>query len=182
MAARNTNTTLGFVSIAAPGSSYSSSSSCIRSQGIALCSIGSRPCVVFSHNRQLREPRISRSRIYSTAPKADARKDDDDDDDRLEEPSLAELKKESKFSVMNSDDEEVTFDAVAARVAEVKEVMDGLIAFRQRIIDDATNLAKKVKASPAKLQQTLENHPDILKIDASLKQLEKELARLESSF
>jgi len=75
-------------------------------------------------------------------------------------------------------EEEVSFDEVAARAAEVKEVIDGLLKFRQRIIDDTTTLAKKIKAPQKKLQAALAKHPDILKIDQSVEELEKELEEL----
>jgi len=66
----------------------------------------------------------------------------------------------------------------AERVAEVKEVMAELLEFRQRIVDDATSLAKKVKAKPRDLRKTLESHADLLKIDEAVQQLEAELAEL----
>lgn len=66
------------------------------------------------------------------------------------------------------------------RVAEIKEVMQELLEFRQRIVDDATSLAKKVKAKPRDLRKTLESHPDLLKIDSAVEQLEAELSELSS--
>lgn len=50
------------------------------------------------------------------------------------------------------DEEEASFDEVAARAAEVKEVIDGLLKFKERIIDDTTAMAKKVKAPQKKLK------------------------------
>mmetsp|Transcript_15113 Transcript_15113/g.32409 ORF Transcript_15113/g.32409 Transcript_15113/m.32409 type:complete len:143 (-) Transcript_15113:181-609(-) len=82
---------------------------------------------------------------------------------------------------VDSEGEEVTFDEIAARVAEIKEVIEGLEHFKERIISDATKLAKKVRTPPKKLKEALDNHPDILKIDASVKQLEAELRQLESA-
>lgn len=67
----------------------------------------------------------------------------------------------------------------AERVAEVKEVMAELMEFRQRIVNDATELAKKVKAKPRDLRKTLESHPDLLKIDEAVQQLEQELQELQ---
>ncbi|KAA8496517.1 hypothetical protein FVE85_0246 [Porphyridium purpureum] len=72
-----------------------------------------------------------------------------------------------------------SFDEVAARVAEIKEVMEGLTAFKERIIADTTKVAKKVKTPPKKLAEALANHPDIIKIDQSMKQLEEDLRILD---
>lgn len=66
----------------------------------------------------------------------------------------------------------------ADRTAEIKEVMKELTEFRGRIVDDATELAKKVKAKPRDLRKTLESHQDILKIDQAMEQLEAELEAL----
>jgi len=78
-------------------------------------------------------------------------------------------------------DDDITFDEIAARVAEIKEVIEGLESFKERIITDATKLAKKVKTPPKKLQEALDNHPDINKINESIKQLNVELAQLQSN-
>ena len=77
-------------------------------------------------------------------------------------------------------EEEESFDEKAARVAEIKEVMEGLSAFRDRIVADTTKVAKKVKTPPKKLAEVLAQHPDIIKIDESMKQLEEELRYLQS--
>eukprot|EP00181_Compsopogon_caeruleus_P003146 CAMPEP_0184682064 /NCGR_PEP_ID=MMETSP0312-20130426/5589_1 /TAXON_ID=31354 /ORGANISM="Compsopogon coeruleus, Strain SAG 36.94" /LENGTH=145 /DNA_ID=CAMNT_0027133375 /DNA_START=43 /DNA_END=480 /DNA_ORIENTATION=+ len=79
------------------------------------------------------------------------------------------------------EDDEGMFDERAARVAEIQEVIDGLKQFRQRIVADATELAKKVKTSKKKLEESLSSHPDILKIDASIVQLESELQLLSAT-
>lgn len=40
---------------------------------------------------------------------------------------------------------------------------------------DATKLAKKVRAPKKQLEAALESHPDIVKIDGHIKELEEEL-------
>jgi len=55
-------------------------------------------------------------------------------------------------NVVRYAEKEEKFDEVAARAAEIKEVIDGLKKFRQRIIDDTTALAKKIKAPQKKLK------------------------------
>ncbi|KAJ8908821.1 hypothetical protein NDN08_005525 [Rhodosorus marinus] len=90
----------------------------------------------------------------------------------------AQVVKRARTIVVRCAEKEETFDEVAARAAEIKEVIDGLKKFRQRIIDDTTALAKKIKAPQKKLKEALAKHPDILKIDSSLIELEKELNEL----
>lgn len=67
------------------------------------------------------------------------------------------------------------------RVTEIKEVITELMEFRNRIVDDATELAKKVKAKPRDLRKTLESHADIIKVDQAIEQLEAELEALGAS-
>jgi hypothetical protein len=64
-------------------------------------------------------------------------------------------------------------------IAASSEVVGELKAFRERIVNDATELAKKVKAKPRDLKKTLENQPDLQKIDEALQQLDAELKQLQ---
>jgi len=78
-------------------------------------------------------------------------------------------------------EEEEVFDDLAARVAEIKEVIDGLQQFKTRIEDDVTRVAKKVRAPKKQVVETLKNHPDIIKIDTSIEELEAELKTIQST-
>mmetsp|Transcript_54450 Transcript_54450/g.128494 ORF Transcript_54450/g.128494 Transcript_54450/m.128494 type:complete len:126 (-) Transcript_54450:48-425(-) len=70
---------------------------------------------------------------------------------------------------------------VGDRVAEIKEVLVELEDFRERIVGNAKDLAKKVKAKPKDLKAALEDHPDLKQIDAAKEQLEAELKQLETA-
>lgn len=50
------------------------------------------------------------------------------------------------------EEEEEKLDEDAMRAAEIQEVIEGLQGFRQRIIEDATSLAKKVRAPKKQLE------------------------------
>lgn len=64
------------------------------------------------------------------------------------------------------------------RKADIEEVMKELTEFREKIVDQSKSLAKKVKAKPKDLAKALEEHPDIIQIDAAMAELEKELKTL----
>ena len=64
------------------------------------------------------------------------------------------------------------------RATEIKAVLSELEEFRERIVTNAKDLAKKVKAKPKDLKAALEDHPDLMKIDAAKEQLEAELKEL----
>lgn len=100
-----------------------------------------------------------------------------------------------------SAEEGVVLDENAMRAAEIHEVLLGLEDFKARIIEDATRLAKKVRGTsyisrilitiifihiltllvtaPRKqLEASLKKHPDILKINGHIDQLQEELKQL----
>ncbi|KAK4538003.1 hypothetical protein CDCA_CDCA15G4028 [Cyanidium caldarium] len=70
------------------------------------------------------------------------------------------------------------FDEAAARAAELLELLEGLRAFRKRIIHDTETLAKELKHPAPDVDRALRNHPDIRKIDESIHKLEAELSIL----
>mmetsp|Transcript_47921 Transcript_47921/g.95901 ORF Transcript_47921/g.95901 Transcript_47921/m.95901 type:complete len:80 (-) Transcript_47921:50-289(-) len=67
------------------------------------------------------------------------------------------------------------------RAAEIKEVLGELEAFKERIVNNSKDLAKKVKAKPKDLKAALEGHPDLLQIETYKEQLEEELKTLEKA-
>mmetsp|Transcript_5311 Transcript_5311/g.8502 ORF Transcript_5311/g.8502 Transcript_5311/m.8502 type:complete len:131 (+) Transcript_5311:161-553(+) len=71
--------------------------------------------------------------------------------------------------------------AAGDRAAEIREVLEELEAFRNRIIDESTDLGKKVKAKRKDLEKALSGHPDIVQIDAAKEQLQAELEVLEKA-
>ncbi|KAI0561029.1 hypothetical protein FGB62_94g055 [Gracilaria domingensis] len=75
----------------------------------------------------------------------------------------------------NASEEEEQLDENAMRAAEIHEVLKGLEDFKSRIIEDATKLAKKVRAPKKQLEAALASHPDIIKIDGHIAELEEEL-------
>lgn len=77
-----------------------------------------------------------------------------------------------------SEPEEEVLDEKAMRAAEIHEVLVGLEDFKMRIVEDATKLAKKVRAPKKQLEAALEAHPDILKIDGHIRELQEELKQL----
>ncbi|OSX69850.1 hypothetical protein BU14_1063s0001 [Porphyra umbilicalis] len=74
--------------------------------------------------------------------------------------------------------DEAPLDERALRAAEIHEVIQGLVDFRARIVDDATVLAKKVKAPRKQLEEALLSHPDIQVIDKHIVELNAELKEL----
>ena len=54
---------------------------------------------------------------------------------------------------------------------EIEEVIKGLEQYRERIVNETLEHAKKVKISKAKVMAKLEQHPELSKIDAALNQL-----------
>ena len=58
-------------------------------------------------------------------------------------------------SNQQDDDDDDILDEKAMRAAEIQEVIEGLEQFKKRIIDDATALAKKVRANKKQLQVCL---------------------------
>jgi len=57
---------------------------------------------------------------------------------------------------------------------EIAKVIAELEQYRERLIEDFTNTAKKAKLPKSMVMAQLEKHPEILKIDASLAQLRGE--------
>lgn len=58
-----------------------------------------------------------------------------------------------------------------ASAEEIAEVIAGLEQYRQRIIDDALEMAKGVKLRKKKVMADLESNQEIAKIDAVLERL-----------
>ena len=54
---------------------------------------------------------------------------------------------------------------------EIEEVITGLEQYRERIINDTLEHAKKVKIPKAKVMAKLEQHPELSKIDKALNEL-----------
>lgn len=54
---------------------------------------------------------------------------------------------------------------------EIEEVIKGLEQYRERIVNETIEAAKKVKMSKAKVMAKLEKHPDLSRIDQALKEL-----------
>ena len=57
---------------------------------------------------------------------------------------------------------------------EVAEVIAELEQYKARLVEDFTTTAKKAKLPKSIVMSQLKNHPEILKIDASLAQLRGE--------
>ncbi len=64
--------------------------------------------------------------------------------------------------------------AAAPSQQEVADVIAELEQYKVRLIEDFTATAKKAKLPKSMVMSQLENHPEILKIDASLARLRKE--------
>ncbi|MGK7901322.1 MAG: acetyltransferase [Hormoscilla sp.] len=58
-----------------------------------------------------------------------------------------------------------------ASAEDIAEVIAGLEQYRQRIIDDGLEMAKRVKLPKKEAMAQLAKHPDIIKIDANLERL-----------
>ncbi|KAF6004286.1 hypothetical protein F1559_004716, partial [Cyanidiococcus yangmingshanensis] len=100
---------------------------------------------------------------------------------RQERPQQPRAEIDSPGRNQADGDEEPIFDETAARAAEILELMEGLRAFRQRIVDDAQKMAKEIKTPKEQVDACLANHPDICKIDASIRKLETELKAISDS-
>ncbi|MEL6469311.1 MAG: hypothetical protein AAFQ74_06250 [Cyanobacteria bacterium J06623_4] len=57
---------------------------------------------------------------------------------------------------------------------EIAEVVAELEKYRERLVEDIVTTAKKAKLPKSMVMEQIENHPEILKIDASLSQLRGE--------
>ncbi|MEG4943960.1 acetyltransferase [Microcoleus sp. F4-D5] len=62
-------------------------------------------------------------------------------------------------------------EAQTSTPEEVQEVIAELEKYRQRLIDDTLEMAKKVKMPKQAVMKQLENHPDIVYIDGALANL-----------
>ena len=62
-------------------------------------------------------------------------------------------------------------EQVPASAAEIEEVIQELEAYRQRIINDAVAIAKKVKIPKKVAIENLKQNPEIIKIEAALQEL-----------
>ena len=65
-----------------------------------------------------------------------------------------------------------------ASAQEVSQVIAELEQYRQRIIDDAVEMAKGVKLPKKLVMAQLEQHPEIAKIDAALESLRSRQAAM----
>ena len=65
-------------------------------------------------------------------------------------------------------------ESSAASEQEVADVIAELEKYKARLIEDFTATAKKAKLPKSMVMSQLKNHPEILKIDASLAQLRGE--------
>ncbi len=63
-----------------------------------------------------------------------------------------------------------------ASAAEIQQVMTELEAYKQRIVDDALSMAKKVKISKKAALEHLKTNPEIIKIETALQQLQTQLS------
>ncbi|HIK37503.1 MAG TPA: acetyltransferase [Geminocystis sp. M7585_C2015_104] len=59
--------------------------------------------------------------------------------------------------------------------AEIEAVIVELEQYRQRLINDIINMGKKIKLSHKKVEQNINEHPEINKIDQILKQLRAQI-------
>jgi len=70
--------------------------------------------------------------------------------------------------------EQTNESSVAPSQQEVADVIAELEQYKARLIEDFTATAKKAKLPKSMVMSQLENHPEILKIDASLARLRGE--------
>ncbi|NEP01790.1 MAG: acetyltransferase [Symploca sp. SIO2E9] len=75
-----------------------------------------------------------------------------------------------------SDNQEATVS-----LQQVEEVIAGLEQYRERIINDSLEMAKKVKLPKKQVMAKLEQHPEIAKIDQALKNVRSQQAAMASS-
>ncbi|WP_017326207.1 hypothetical protein [Synechococcus sp. PCC 7336] len=64
----------------------------------------------------------------------------------------------------------------APSAREIQEVIAELEQYRARIYEDTLAVAKKAKLPKKMVMQQLENHPDVVKIDAAVTQLKTQLS------
>jgi len=62
-------------------------------------------------------------------------------------------------------------EAETSTPEDVQEVIAELEQYRQRLIDDTLEMAKKVKMPKQAVMKQLENHPEIVYIDGALANL-----------
>jgi hypothetical protein len=62
----------------------------------------------------------------------------------------------------------------------ISEVIAELEQYRQRIVDDTLGMAKKVKFSQQKALNTLNNHPEIQRIDEMIADLRSRMGSEDS--
>ncbi|MGK7872848.1 MAG: acetyltransferase [Xenococcaceae cyanobacterium] len=65
-------------------------------------------------------------------------------------------------------------------VEEIESVIGELEQYRERIVNDALQIAKKVKLSKKVAMEHLEANPEIIQIDAALEKLRTEQSALRS--
>ena len=61
---------------------------------------------------------------------------------------------------------------------EIQQVIDELLEYRERMVNDLLQMGQKVKLSKKATQEHLDNHPEIARIDAALDELGSQLASL----
>ncbi|MGB3514068.1 MAG: acetyltransferase [Microcoleaceae cyanobacterium] len=59
----------------------------------------------------------------------------------------------------------------APTTEEIEEVIKELEQYRERIVNDTIEMAKKVKMPKAKVMANLEQNPELSRIDGALKEL-----------
>lgn len=62
-----------------------------------------------------------------------------------------------------------------ASQAEIEAVIVELEQYRQRLVNDIINMGKKIKLSQKKVEQNINEHPEINKIDQILQQLRAQI-------
>ncbi len=63
-----------------------------------------------------------------------------------------------------------------ASQAEIEAVIVELEQYRQRLVNDIINMGKKIKLSQKKVEQNINEHPEINKIDQILQQLRAQIS------
>lgn len=63
-----------------------------------------------------------------------------------------------------------------ASQAEIEAVIVELEQYRQRLVNDIINMGKKIKLSQKKVEQNINEHPEINKIDQILQQLRAKIS------
>ncbi|MGD1712193.1 acetyltransferase [Dapis sp. BLCC M172] len=66
---------------------------------------------------------------------------------------------------------EANTETAKTQEQEIEEVIKGLEQYRERIVNETLEHAKKVKMPKAKVMAKLEQHPELSKIDGYLNQL-----------